>query len=127
MIDDLDPGTGEVSTAITTGAAELTLLMIVDLTPAAVEDFQHYEDIVLQLLPRHGGLLERRLRSADQCFESHLITFDRAAGYDAFISDPERAVARAALPDTGIDQRVLIVHDAFTGTNPALDTSEPPS
>lgn len=128
MVDDTYKGADESSTAtVTATSAALTLVMIVDLTPAAIEDFQRYEDVVLPLLPRHGGQLERRLRSTDQCFESHLITFESAERYEAFIADPDRAAARATLPSAGIDQRVIVVHEVLTGSNPALARAEPTS
>ncbi len=118
MIDTIHRGTAEAAQETVTAEAEtLALVMIVDLAPAAVEDFQSYEDIVLGMLPRHGGRLERRMRSTDQGFECHLITFDCRAGYDAFIADPDRCAARVAMPETGIDQRVVIVHEVPNGTN----------
>lgn len=108
------------SETVAADAESLTLVMIVDLTPVTVHAFQCYEGIVLRLLPRHGGRLHMRLRSADQCFESHLITFARRAGYEAFIADPDRTAARALLPDTGIDQRVIIVDEVLAGMSSAV-------
>ena len=85
--------------------------MIADIEPAAVESFRRYEDRVLPLLARHGGRLQRRLRTADGTTEVHVLDFDGQEGYDAYMRDPERAQARAELADAAVVQRVLAVGD----------------
>jgi uncharacterized protein (DUF1330 family) len=87
------------------------IAMIAEIEPAGVEAFRAYEDRVLALLPRHGGRLERRVRSAAGTTEIHLVAFEDQAGYDAYIEDPERAGARALLAGVEITQRVLGVSD----------------
>jgi hypothetical protein len=56
----------------------------------AVADGQGYEDAVLRRLARHGGRLERRLRSIDGVTEAQIIRFVSPAALDAFMTDPER-------------------------------------
>ncbi|MFC0029121.1 hypothetical protein ACFFMM_06235 [Micromonospora chaiyaphumensis] len=91
--------------------AEAPLLVaLVDLS-ADPEAGRRYEDAVLALLGRHGGRLERRLRTGDGKTEVHVIRFAARAGYDAFLVDPERVALRAALGDAAPTTQVLDVHD----------------
>ncbi|RIV31323.1 GNAT family N-acetyltransferase [Micromonospora radicis] len=92
-------------------AAAVRLVALVELGEAAVEAGQRYEDRVLALLPRHGGRLERRLRTGDEGTEVHLIRFDTRAGYEAFLADPERVALRAELGDAAPHTRVLEVQE----------------
>ena len=64
---------------------------------------------MLPLLPRHGGRLERRLRSRDGLSEVHVVSFDSRAGYEAYLADPERAAHRSLLDGADVDQRLLDV------------------
>ncbi|MFC4148550.1 GNAT family N-acetyltransferase [Micromonospora mangrovi] len=77
----------------------------------AVEPGRRYEDSVLTLLGRHGGRLERRLRTGDGSGEVHVIRFAGRAGYESFLADPERAALRATLGDDAPRTRVLEVTD----------------
>ncbi|GAB3851697.1 hypothetical protein GCM10029963_39960 [Micromonospora andamanensis] len=96
---------------VTDPAAAVRLVALVELPDDAVEAGQRYEDTVLALLPRHGGRLERRLRTGDGRTEVHLIRFDTRAGYEAFLADPERVALRARLGDAAPQTRVLEVHE----------------
>ncbi|PZF96661.1 hypothetical protein C1I93_13620 [Micromonospora endophytica] len=89
----------------------MSLVALVEYPAGADEAGQRYEDSVLTLLPRHGGRLERRLRTGDGHREVHLIRFDTRAGYEAFLVDPERIELRQALGDTAPNTRVLEVHE----------------
>jgi enamine deaminase RidA (YjgF/YER057c/UK114 family) len=96
----------------------LTLALVVDLTENAVAPFAAYEQQVLPLLARHGGRLDRRLRTADGRTEVHLLSFTDRAGYDAYLADPARAAAGRLLD--GLDaedlrRRLLDVTDADPG------------
>ena len=91
--------------------ARFTVVMIAELGAAAVEPFDAYERQVLPLLERHGGRLERRLRTADGRTEVHLLSFPSRAGYDAYRADPDRAVLRPLLAGLDLSQRVLEVQD----------------
>ena len=94
---------------------ELTLAVIVDLAEHAVAPFAAYERQVLPLLARHGGRLDRRLRTADGRTEVHLLSFADRAGYDAYLADADRTAAGHLLD--GLDahdlrRRLLEVTDA---------------
>ena len=89
----------------------LTLALVVDLATDAVEPFEAYERRVLPLLGRHGGLLDRRLRTADGHTEIHVLSFADRAGYDAYLADPARAAASRVLDGLDIDRRLLEVTD----------------
>ncbi|WP_432844128.1 hypothetical protein [Dactylosporangium sp. CA-092794] len=86
---------------------ELLLVALVDLAAGAIEAGRQYEDEVLALLARHGGTLERRLRSAET--EVQIIRFASRTGLDSFMSDPDRLTIRARYGDTAPLTRVLEV------------------
>ncbi|MBL7256880.1 hypothetical protein [Paractinoplanes lichenicola] len=90
-------------------AAGLLLVAIVDMSPADPARGRQYEDAVLALLPRHGGTLERRLHSTDAHSEVHLIRFESRAGYDAFMTDPDRLALRASFAEAAPTTRVIEV------------------
>ena len=92
-------------------AGRFTVVMIAELAAAAVEPFDAYERRVLPLLDRHGGRLERRLRTADGCTEVHVLSFATRAGFDAYRADPDRAALQPLLAGLDIRQRVLEVLD----------------
>ncbi|MGS2619762.1 GNAT family N-acetyltransferase [Micromonospora sp. LZ34] len=96
---------------VTAPAAAVRLVALVEFPADAAEAGQRYEDSVLGLLGRHGGRVERRLRTGDGGTEVHLIRFDTRDGYDAFLADPERAGLRAALGDAAPTTRVLEVRE----------------
>lgn len=58
----------------------LTLVLVADLAPDDVPAFQEYEAQVLPLLARHGGRLERRLRTGDALHEVHVVSFASREG-----------------------------------------------
>lgn len=89
-----------------------TLALVVDLAADAVEPFDAYERRVLPLLQRHGGRLDRRLRTADGRTEIHLLSFADRAGYDAYLADPDRAGAGRLLDGLDVRRRLLEVDDA---------------
>lgn len=89
----------------------LTLVLLVDLPEGGAAAFTRYEALVLPLLPRHGGRLERRLRSTDGRSEVHVVSFADRAGYEAYLADPERRDHRAVLAGVEPEQRLLEVHD----------------
>jgi enamine deaminase RidA (YjgF/YER057c/UK114 family) len=97
-------------------APELTLAVVVDLADDAVAPFAAYEQRVLPLLARHGGRLDRRLRTADGRTEIHLLSFADRAGYDAYLADPDRATAGRLLDGLAVHRRSLEV----TATDPGV-------
>jgi hypothetical protein len=85
------------------------LVAIVEMAPADTTAGQRYEDTVLGLLDRHGGSVERRLRSTDSATEVHIIRFRSRAGYESFIADPDRLDYRDRIGDAVPATRVLEV------------------
>ena len=90
---------------------EVLLAVVVEMHEGAVAEGQGYEDGVLRLLARHGGRVERRLRSIDGVTEVQIIRFVTAAGLDAFLADPDRLALRAAIGSGAPTARVLEVRD----------------
>ncbi len=89
----------------------LTIVMVADVPAADVRAFQEYESLVLPLLARHAGRLDRRLRNADGTVEVHIVSFDSRAGYESYMADPERLTHRDRLSGAHVDQRVVEVRD----------------
>lgn len=89
----------------------ITLCAILRVPASGVALFQAYEDAVLPLLSRHGGALQRRLRTADGTAEVHVLWFPSAAALDAFRADPERAAQVGLLERSGATAEVLAVTD----------------
>ncbi|SDC08545.1 hypothetical protein SAMN05660690_0480 [Geodermatophilus telluris] len=89
------------------GDGRLTVVAVLDVPPGALAAFRRYEDLVLPLLARHEGVLERRLRSADGATEVHVLSFASDAAYRGYLADPERLAHRAVLAGTPVQQRVL--------------------
>jgi hypothetical protein len=91
---------------------ELLLVAIVEMADGQALAGQQYEDEVLGLLERHGGALERRMRTADAASEVQIIRFASRAGLESFMTDPDRLVARERLGAAAPVTRVLEVADA---------------
>lgn len=92
-------------------AEELLLVAMVDMAPGHLTVGQRYEDAVLALLDRHGGRIERRLRTEDSAAEVHVIRFRSRSGYESFMVDPDRLALRDQLGDGVPTTRVLEVRD----------------
>jgi hypothetical protein len=92
-------------------SAGLLLVAIVEMAPGCTAAGQEYEDHVLGLLGRHGGSLERRVRSTDSAAEVHMIRFGSRAGYESFMADPDRLGHRDRIGDAAPATRVLEVRD----------------
>jgi hypothetical protein len=90
-------------------SGDLLLVAIVEMAPGHAAAGHQYEDAVLGLLDRHGGTVERRMRSSDSATEVHLIRFRSRAGYESFMVDPDRLDHRDRLGDTAPNTRVLEV------------------
>jgi hypothetical protein len=85
--------------------------MVADIPAGGTAAFQEYESRVLPLLDRHGGRLERRLRSADDLVEVHVVSFASRAGYEAYLADPDRVRHRQRLVGVDVAQRIIEVTD----------------
>jgi hypothetical protein len=92
-------------------SGELLLVAVVEMAPANTAAGQRYEDTVLGLLDRHGGSVERRLRSLDSATEVHIIRFRSRAGYESFMADPDRLEYRGRIGDAAPTTRVLEVRE----------------
>ncbi|WP_347058073.1 hypothetical protein ABC795_15565 [Blastococcus sp. HT6-30] len=89
----------------------LTIVMVADIPSGADAGFQAYESAVLPLLPRHGGRLERRLRTGDALTEVHIVSFASQDGFASYLADEERQSHKGLLDGLGVTQRVLLVDD----------------
>ncbi|MGY1916184.1 hypothetical protein [Blastococcus sp. SYSU DS0973] len=89
----------------------LTIVMVADIPSGADAGFQAYESAVLPLLPRHGGRLERRLRTGDALTEVHIVSFASHDGFASYLADEERQSHKGLLDGLGVTQRVLLVDD----------------
>jgi uncharacterized protein (DUF1330 family) len=89
----------------------LITVMIADIPDGSEAGFQAYESAVLPLLPRHGGRLERRLRTGDALTEVHVVSFADQEGFESYLADEERQSHRKLLEGLDVAQRVLIVDD----------------
>lgn len=92
--------------------ARLTLALIARVPTAGLSAFLAYEDAVLPILGRHGGLLERRLRTAAGRTEIHVVSFPDATAFEAYRADPERASLAPLLAESGAELELLTVTDA---------------
>lgn len=89
----------------------VTYLMLARLPAAGLGDFEAYESAVVPLLAEYGGRLERRLRTPDDQFEAHLITFPDSEDLAAYRADPRRAAAAPLLESSGAAVELLEVRD----------------
>jgi hypothetical protein len=88
---------------------DLLLVALVEMVAGAAEAGVAYEDKVLALLGRHGGVLEQRLRTTDGTQEVHVIRFADRAGYESYMIDPDRLHHRAEAGAQAPAARVLEV------------------
>lgn len=89
----------------------LFLVAVVEMAPGHAEAGARYEDAVLELLDRHGGSIERRLRGTDSTTEVQLIRFRSRAGYESFMVDPDRLRYREEVGDGAPTTRVIEVRE----------------
>jgi uncharacterized protein (DUF1330 family) len=89
----------------------MLLVQIVRIPAEGVADFQLYESRVLPLLPRHGGRLERRLRSADGRIEVHVVSFPSPEALEQYRNDPERTAQLPLLTRSGAARELIEVTD----------------
>jgi hypothetical protein len=98
----------------------VTVVVVIDVPERGRPAFLNFESAVLPLLERHGGRLERRLRTPDGLTEVHVVSFDSRVGYRAYLDDPERIAARRLLAAVELQQRVLEVVDVHGGDAPGF-------
>jgi hypothetical protein len=95
----------------------LTLVQIVRVPAHGVAAFRRYESLVLPLLSRHGGLLERRLRAADGLTEVHILSFPSRDAFDAYMRDPDRQRHLALKDESAASAELLEVTDVPSDEN----------
>jgi hypothetical protein len=88
-------------------AARFTVAVLLDVPRGAVPGFRAYEDRVLPLLRRHGGRVDRRLRTPDGTTEVHVLSFSSEGAYRGYLTDPERVAHRELLAGVELEQRVV--------------------
>jgi hypothetical protein len=79
----------------------MVCVLVIHLPADGVESFQRYESAVLPLLSDHHGRLDRRLRSADQRTEVHLVSFPSAEHLESYRNDPRRIAQSHLLEESG--------------------------
>ena len=77
----------------------MVYVLVIHLPADGVESFQRYETAVLSLLSDHHGRLDRRLRSADEQTEVHVVSFPSADHFQSYRDDPRRAEQSQLLED----------------------------
>ena len=86
-------------------------LVLARIPADGVAAYHAYERLVLPLLERHGGSLERRLVSGDGTVEAHLVSFASAGDFERYRDDPERLRHRQLLEESGAVMELLELHD----------------
>lgn len=89
----------------------LILTLLARIPETGIEAFRAYEDGVIPLMGRYGGVLERRLRTGDGLVEIHVVSFPDAAAFEAYRADPERASFAPLLAESGAELELLTVAD----------------
>ena len=69
----------------------MVYVLVIHLPADGVDSFQRYEAAVLPLLADHHGRLDRRLRSADELTEVHLVSFPSPEHFESYRNDHRRA------------------------------------
>jgi len=89
----------------------VTFVQIVRIPAGGVAAFQQYESLVLPIMPRYGGRLERRLCSADGQIEIHVVTFPSQDDLDRYLAESERAEHLHLRTESGASTELLEVVD----------------
>jgi hypothetical protein len=90
---------------------ELLLVAVVEFGAGQEQAGIGYEDAVLDLLERHGGTVQRRLRATDSATEVQVIRFAARAGLESFLADPDRLALRDRIGPGTPTTRVIEVSD----------------
>ena len=65
-------------------------MLEIDLSDADIEIFDRYEQLALDVLEEHGGLVLARVRDVEERREWHLLQVPSKAAWDSFRADPRR-------------------------------------
>ena len=119
-VDDRRSSAGDDMSAI-------LLIAIFRLENADLHVFERYEAAVLPLLSAHGGVLERRIRGADENIELHLLRFLDRAAFARYRNDDRRTQLAALFEQSGV---TVELHEGFDWSSPvassAAETPIPP-
>jgi hypothetical protein len=85
--------------------------MIARIPVEGIAAFQAYEAEVLPLLAEHGGVLQRRLRSADAAAEVHLVWFPSDQAFEGYQADPRRSLHAPLMQTSGAAIELLRLSD----------------
>ena len=91
----------------------LTLALLVKVPSHGIASFHAYENLVLPLLHKHGGTIERRLRTQDHMTELHILSFLSNAALDAYLADPEREKHRHLLVQSNATTELFNMEDVL--------------
>lgn len=89
----------------------MLLVQTVRIPASGVEAFQRYESYVLPLMRRLGGVLERRLRTADGETEIHIISFPSREALQHYLDHPERTAHLPLRDESGASFELVEVID----------------
>lgn len=90
------------------------MAQIVRVPTDGVEAFQRFEEQVLPIMPKHGGRLERRLRSADSLTELHIVSFPSREALQQYLDDPARKDHLHLREQSGASFEIIDVTDVPT-------------
>ena len=93
--------------------SSVTFVLIARIPPEGISTFAAYEDHVLPLLAEYGGVLQRRLRTADGLVEIHVVCFPSAPAFARFREDPRRAQHAPELEASGARIELLQLQDVI--------------
>lgn len=73
---------------------KITLIVSLYIHPGRESEFEQFEAAAARIIPRYGGILERRIAIAplpdnSQPHEVHLVTFPDERAFEQYRSDPD--------------------------------------
>ena len=103
----------------------LLLTVLFRLGGADLDVFERYEAGVLPLLAKHGGTLERRVRSIDSSLELHVIRFSDREAFDRFRDDEHRVNLAPLLAQSRVTVEILEGRDVASDSVAAISPTMP--
>lgn len=91
-----------------------TVVMIARTSPRDFADFIAFENRFLGLFEKYDMVLERRLRSQDECIEIHLIKVANQDCLERYMLDPDRTALLPQFRKLEVAQQIVRVEDADT-------------
>jgi hypothetical protein len=90
---------------------KVTLALLVKIPSNGIASFSAYENLVLPILHKHGGTIERRLRTQDHMTELHILSFLSQAAFDGYLADPQREKHRHLLVQSNATTELFNMED----------------